>query len=200
LANEDNRKVFVPAETIGANGSVNWINHRKSNQLGRVLVMNSEGKVNQFAFVIDGTFRYFRDGEVSGSYTWNDTKSNTDFSGNVANSATLQQAVKDDTRNLSVMAYSANHFRHKVVFYGTLPTFHGISVGVRYSGTGGTRYSMVVGGNVSGYYRTTGNNNLAFISDLNDTSNPMVQDIMKILNNSDAAESYKKYIRKVREK
>ena len=195
LANEDNRKVFVPAGTIGANGSVNWMNHRKSDQLGRVLVMNSEGKVNQFAFVIDGTFRYFRDGEVSASYTWNDTKSNTDFSGNVANSATLQQAVKDDTRDLSVMAYSGNHFRHKVVFYGTLPTFHGITVGIRYSGTGGTRYSMVVGGNVSGYYRTTGNNNLAFIPDLNDTSNPQVVDIMKILNNPDAAESYKTYIR-----
>ena len=195
LANEDNRKVFVPAGSIGANGSVNWMNHRKSNQLGRVLVMNSDGKVNQFAFVLDGTFRYFRDGQITASYTWNDTKSNTDFSGNVANSATLQQAVKDDTRDLSVMAYSGNHFRHKVVFYGTLPTFHGVTVGVRYSGTGGTRYSMVVGGNVSGYYRTTGNNNLAFIPDLNDASNPMVVDIMKILDNPDAASSYKTYIR-----
>jgi len=195
LANEDNRKVFVPANTIGANGSVNWMNHRKSNQLGRVLVMNSEGKVNQYAFVIDGTFRYYGDGQITASYTWNDTKSNTDFSGNVANSATLQQLVKDDTRDLSVMAHSANHFRHKVVFYGTLPTFYGVSVGVRYSGTGGTRYSMVVGGNVSGYYRTTGNNNLAFIPDLNDRNNPQVENIMRILDNPDAAESYKKYIR-----
>ena len=196
LANEDNRKVFVPASSIGANGSVNWINHRKSNQLGRVLVMNSDGKVNQYAFVLDGTFRYYGDGEISASYTWNDTKSNTDFSGNVANSATLQQAVKDDTRDLSVMAHSSNHFRHKVVFYGTLPSFKGVNIGVRYSGTGGTRYSMVVGGNVSGYYRTTGNNNLAFIPDLNDASNPQVADIMKILNNPNAADSYKAYIRK----
>jgi hypothetical protein len=171
------------------------MNHRKSDQLGRVLVMNSDGKVDQYAFVIDGTYPYYGDGQITVSYTWNDTKSNTDFSGNVANSATLQQFVKDDTRDLSVMAYSANHFRHKVVFYGTLPSFYGVSIGVRYSGIGGTRYSMVVGGNVSGYYRTTANNNLAFIPDLNDTSNPMVVDIMKILNNPDAADSYKTYIR-----
>jgi hypothetical protein len=41
------------------------------------------------------------------------------------------------------MCYSDNHFRHKVVFYGTLPTFYG--VGVRYSGIGGTLQFIVRG-------------------------------------------------------
>lgn len=63
--------------------------------------MVSEGKVNQFAFVIDGTWRYFKDGELSFSYTWNDTKDNTSYNGNVANSATLSQMVVDDPRDLS---------------------------------------------------------------------------------------------------
>lgn len=47
---------------------------RKSTKVGRVLELVSEGKVNQFAFTVDGTWRYYKDGELSFSYTWNDTK------------------------------------------------------------------------------------------------------------------------------
>ena len=68
--------------------------------------MVSEGKVNQFAFTVDGTWRYYKDGELSFSYTWNDTKDNTSYNGNVANSATLSQMVVDDPRDLSKMTYS----------------------------------------------------------------------------------------------
>jgi hypothetical protein len=45
------------------------------------------------------------------------------------------------------MTYSDNQFRHKVVVYGSLPTFFGVSVGIRYSGIGGTRYSLLSGVN-----------------------------------------------------
>ena len=58
--------------------------------------------------------------------------------------------VKDDPRDLSTMTYSDNQFRHKVVFYGTAPSFWGISVGLRFSGIGGTRYSLAVSGNMNG--------------------------------------------------
>ena len=94
---EGNRGVYVPANTIDANGVADWKQGRKTTEVGRVLEMISEGKVNQFAFVIDGTWRYFKDGELSFSYTWNDTKDNTSYNGNVANSATLSQMVVDDS-------------------------------------------------------------------------------------------------------
>ncbi|MDR2042119.1 MAG: carboxypeptidase regulatory-like domain-containing protein, partial [Tannerella sp.] len=87
LAAEANRGVYVPAESINpANGAADWMQGRKSARIGRVLELVSEGKVNQYAFVLDGVWRYFKDGELSFSYTWNDTKDNTSYNGNVANS------------------------------------------------------------------------------------------------------------------
>jgi hypothetical protein len=196
LQAEGNRGVYVPASTITTNGTSNWMNGRKSNQVGRVLELVSDGKVNQFAFVLEGTYRYFKDGEVSASYTWNDTKDNTSYTGNVANSATLSLMVKDDPRDLSKMTYSSNQFRHKVVFYGTAPTFWGVSVGLRFSGIGGTRYSLITNGNVNGDFVTT--NDLAYVYDPNSSSTPQyIKDgIQAILDNPNAEESLKKYIRK----
>ncbi len=84
----------------------------------------------------------------------------------MANTATLGLMVKDNPRDLSKMTYSDNQFRHKVVFYGTLPSWKGFSVGIRYSGLGGTRYSLAVNGNVNGDFVTS--NDLAYIFDVND--------------------------------
>ncbi|MCF6406379.1 carboxypeptidase regulatory-like domain-containing protein [Chitinophaga filiformis] len=197
LANEGNRGVYVPDSTITvSNGATDWMKGRKSNRVGRVLELNSEGRVNQFAFVIDGTYRYWKDGEVSFSYTWNDSKDNTSYNGDVANTATLSLMVKDDPRDLRTMSYSDNQFRHKVVFYGTLPTFWGINVGIRYSGIGGTRYSLAVGGNVNGDF--VASNDLAYIFDVKDQSVPekIRKGIQGILDNPLASESVKDYIRK----
>src|SRR5690606_1338496 len=96
LANEGNRGVFVPAESIAANGQPDWQQGRISNKLGRVLELTSIGKINQFAVVLDGTYNYFRDGIVNVSYTWNDTKDNTSFNGYVVNISSLTQAVVCD--------------------------------------------------------------------------------------------------------
>jgi hypothetical protein len=169
---------------------------RKSTNVGRVLELVSEGKVNQFAFVLDGTYRYWKDGEFSFSYTWNDSKDNTSYNGDVANTATLNLMVKDDPRDLSRINYSDIQFRHKVVFYGTLPTFYGVSVGIRYSGIGGTRYSLAVNGNVNGDFVTT--NDLAYVFDINDDKVPEKYrtGINTILNNPAASETLKEYIRK----
>lgn len=166
LANEGNRGVFVPAETISTtNGNADWTRGRKTTEIGRVLELVSEGRNNTYTAIIDGTYRYFRDGQITASYTWNDSRDNTSFNGNVANSATLFQAVIDDPRDLSRMSYSNGQFRNKVVLYGTLPTFMGITVGVRYSGIGGTRYSLMVNGNVNGDFVSS--NDLAFVFDPN---------------------------------
>lgn len=186
LANEGNRGVFVPSETISTtNGNADWTKGRKTTEIGRVLELVSEGRNNTYTGIVDASYRYFKDGQVTLSYTWNDSKDNTSFNGNVANSATLFQAVVDDPRDLSRMSYSNGQFRNKVVFYGTLPTFKGITVGVRYSGIGGTRYSLVVNGNVNGDF--VNSNDLAFVFDPNSPgmSESMATAMREILANPD---------------
>ena len=195
LANEADRGVFVPLNTMPANGQGNWLQGRISDKLGRVLELTSKGKINQFAVVVDGTYQYFKDGDISVSYTYNDTKDNTSYNGNVANTATLSLPVKDDPRDLSRMSYSDNQFRHKLVIYGSLPTFYGISVGIRYSGIGGTRYNLLSGANSNADF-VAGANDLAFIFDRNNSAVPQnVRDgITAVLNNPAASQSIKNYI------
>ncbi len=194
LSNEDNRGVYVPLEKMPANGVGDWQLGRVSQRLGRVLELGSQGKVNQFAVVLDGTYQYFRDGEISASYTWNDTKDNTSYNGNVANTATLVQLVKDDPRNLSQMTYSDNQFRNKLVIYGTLPSFKGISVGFRYSGIGGTRYSLLSGANNNADF--VGTNDLAFVFDRNSPETPanIRTGLQTLLDSPTASQSLKDYI------
>lgn len=192
LPDEANRGVFVL--NMPQDGTPDWKTGRISNKFGRVLELNSQGKVNQFAVVLDATWRYFKDGEISASYTWNDAKDNTSYNGNVANSATLSLPVKDDPRNLSNMTYSDNQFRNKIVIYGTLPTFYGVTVGVRYSGIGGTRYSLLSGANTNGDFVAT--NDLAFIFDKNNPNVPqnVRNGLQAILDNPNASQSLKDYI------
>ncbi|WP_294274538.1 carboxypeptidase regulatory-like domain-containing protein [uncultured Chryseobacterium sp.] len=160
LDNEGGRGVFVPLNTVNANGTMNWKAGRINQNFGRVLELVSDGKVNQFSFVLDTSYRYFKDGEITMSYTWSDIRDNTSYNGNVANSATLFTMVESDPRNLK-MTYSDNQFRNKVVVYGNSPTFAGFTVGIRYSGIGGTRFSMTAGGNVNGDF--VDSNDLAYI-------------------------------------
>lgn len=195
LANEDNRGVFVPLNTMPANGAGDWLQGRISNKLGRVLELNSKGKINQFAVVLDGTYQYYKDGDISFSYTLNDTKDNTSYNGNVANTATLVLPVKDDPRDLSKMTYSDNQFRHKVVVFGSFPTFYGISIGIRYSGIAGTRYSLLSGANTNADF-VSGSNDLAYIFDRNNSTTPdnVRTGLETILNNPLASNSIKDYI------
>lgn len=198
LSNESNRGVFVPAASIDSKtGQPDWKDGRKSNKLGRVLELTSIGKINQYAVVFDATYNYFKDGVLTASYTWNDTKDNTSFNGNVANTATLVQPVVDDPRDLSMITYSDNQFRHKVVAYGTLPTFYGITVGVRYTGLGGTRYTIRSGANTNGDF-VTPDNDLAYIFDWSDSNVPEAirNGLNGILDNPEASQSLKDVLTK----
>lgn len=160
LDNEGGRGVFVRAADIAANGTLSWKDGRINKNFGRVLELVSDGKVNQFSFVLDTSYRYWKDGEITASYTWADIKDNTSYNGNVANSATLSTMVSGDPRNLR-MSYSDNQFRNKVVIYGNSPTIAGFTLGIRYAGIGGTRFSVTAGGNVNGDFVDT--NDLAYI-------------------------------------
>lgn len=196
LSNEADRGVFVPAASINtAKGTTDWTKGKKSTKIGRVLELNSEGKVNTYTMVVDAAYRYYKDGQVSFSYTLNDSKDNTSYNGNVANSATLVQMVKDDPRSLSEMSYSDNQFRNKVILFGTLPSVWGVSIGVRYSGMGGTRYSMVTNGNINGDF--VNGNDLAYVFDPNAASTPQaIKDgINTLLSNPDIDEGFKTYVK-----
>jgi hypothetical protein len=164
LANEGGRGVFIPTSAItnNANNSVSfdWKAGRINPNFGRVLELVSDGKVNQFSFVVDTSYRYWKDGEITASYTWSDIKDNTSYNGNVANSATLSTMIQSDPRDLR-MTYSDNQFRNKVVLYGNSPTVAGFTLGLRYSGIGGTRFSMTAGGNINGDF--VDSNDLAYI-------------------------------------
>lgn len=159
LDNEGGRGVYVPTSAIDG-AKIDWKKGRINNNFGRVLELVSDGKVNQFSFVVDTSYRYWKDGEITASYTWSDIKDNTSYNGNVANSATLSTMVQGDPRDLR-MTYSDNQFRNKVVIYGNSPTIAGFTLGIRYSGIGGTRFSMTAGGNINGDF--VDSNDLAYI-------------------------------------
>ena len=69
-------------------------------------------------------------------------------------------------------------------------------MGARFSGIGGTRYSLIVGGNVNGDF--VDSNDLAYIYNPNDPNTPqyLKDGINNILSNPDVEESTKDYIRK----
>lgn len=159
LDNEGGRGVYVPTSAING-AKIDWKEGRINKNFGRVLELVSDGKVNQFSFVLDTSYRYWKDGEITASYTWSDIKDNTSYNGNVANSATLSTMVQGDPRDLR-MSYSDNQFRNKVVIYGNSPTIAGFTLGIRYSGIGGTRFSMTAGGNINGDF--VDSNDLAYI-------------------------------------
>ena len=198
IPNEANRGVYIPVNSTPINASSgNFLDGRISKAFGRVLELNSEGKNNSYAFVYDVNYKYFKDGEITASYTWNDTKDNTSYNGNVANSATLSLPVKDDPRNLSQMAYSNAQFRHKVVFYGTAPSVVGIVFGVRFTGIGGTRYSFLSGVNSNQDF-VSGTNDLAYVFDRNAaaTAQPVKDGLNGLMNNDAVGSSFKNYIDK----
>ena len=79
--------------------------------------------------------------------------------------------------------------------YGTLPTFWGVTVGVRYSGLGGTRYTLLSGANSNADF-VAGQNDLAFIFDRNSESVPanVRTGLQAIIDNPNASPSIKDYI------
>jgi len=78
---------------------------------------------------------------------------------------------------------------------GTLPSFLGINLGARFSGIGGTRYSMIVSGNINGDFVST--NDLAYVYDpsSSSTADYLKLGIQDILDNPKVEQSFKNYIR-----
>lgn len=197
LANEANRAVFVPANTITNKGITDNVKARKTQEVGRTLMLTNGAKLRQMALIFDGSFRYFRDGYLNVSYTWNDTKDNSSYNGNVANTSTFRP-VKSDPRDLTEMNYSDNQFRNKLVIYGATPSWKGFTFGGTFRGLSGTRYSLTVDADINGDFvgGPSNDNDLAFVFDPNNASTAAAvkASMEKVLNNPD--NRAKDYIRR----
>ncbi|MFT4856952.1 MAG: hypothetical protein ACI9UV_001284 [Algoriphagus sp.] len=194
LANEANRGVFVPASTISNRGLTNWLESRKSKDLGRVLELNSVADATQYAVIFDLGMRIGKDGYLNASYTYNQAKDNSSYNCCVANTSTFLPVV-DDSRVLS-RGYSDNQFKDKVVVNAASPTWKGFVFGASLVGIGGSRYSfLVTNGSLQGDFPL--NNALAYVYDPNDPSTPenIREGINGILNDPNTTESAKKYLR-----
>ena len=202
LANEGGRGVFVPAASISSAGITNNVLGRKTQAVGRTLEFTNGAKLNSKIAIFDGEFRYYRDGYLNFSYTYNITKDNTSYNGNVANTSTFRP-IKSDPRDLSEINFSDNQFRHKVVAFGSAPTFKGFNLSGRFTGIGGTRYTLTVDADINGdFVGGPGNDNdLAFIFDPNDSKTPstLKASMEKVLSNPDnrAADYIRKHLGKI---
>ena len=196
LTNENNRGVFVPAASIGANGITNNVLGRKTQAVGRTLEFTNGATLEQAAVIFDADLRYFKDGYLNFSYTMNDARDNTSYNGNVANTSTFRP-VKSDPRDLSEINYSDNQFRHKVVFFGAAPNIKGFVFSGRFTGIGGSRYSLTVDADINGDFvgGPGADNDLAFVFDPNNPNTPasVKASMEKVLNNPD--NRAKEYIR-----
>ena len=189
LSNEANRGVFVPASSIAPNsGQTNNVLGRKTQAVGRTLMLTNGARLQTLSFIVDGEIRLPRNGSLAFSYTWNDARDNTSYNGNVANTSTFRP-IKSDPRSLDEINYSDNQFRHKLVAYGSTPSFGGVVLSVRFTGMGGTRYSLTVDGDINGDFvgGPGTDNDLAFVFD---PANPEVSQavrtsMQKVLDNPD---------------
>lgn len=71
---------------------------------------------------------------------------------------------------MSEINFSDNQFRHKLVLFGSSPSWKGFNFSGRFTGIGGTRYTLTVDADINGdFVGGPGNDNdLAFIFDPND--------------------------------
>ena len=189
LANEANRGVFVPANSIPANGQTNNVLGRKSQGVGRTLMLTNGASLRTATVVVDASIRLPKNGHLNLSYTWNDARDNTSYNGNVANTATFRP-VKTDPRDLTEINYSDNHFRHKLVMYGVSPNVKGFTLGARFSGISGTRYSLLVAGDINGDFvgQAGVRNDLAFVFDPSREETPQVvrEGMNRLLNETES--------------
>ncbi len=191
----EGREVFVPANTIPSNGRADWTESRASDLVGRTLVLNSDGILDNLALVVEGSAKIGEDGYLNASFTVNSSKDNSSYNCCVANTSTFLP-VTGDPRDLNY-GYSDNHFDTKLVVNGATPTWKGFTLGVTVVGTGGSRYSLHTSGNKSANGDFNLSNDIAYIYDPADPSTPqnIVDDYNEILNDPETTDGFKEYLR-----
>ncbi|WP_246109070.1 TonB-dependent receptor [Seonamhaeicola algicola] len=189
------RDVFVPANTIGSNGRVDWKASRKTDKVGRALLLTSDGILDQAALIINGGSKIGKDGYLNASITFNKTKDNSSYNCCVANTSTFLP-VEGDPRTLNY-GYSDNHFGSKVILNGATPTWRGFKLGLTAIGTGGSRYSFKVDNTTSVNGDFNLSNDIAYVYDPNNPNTPteIAEAYNQILNDPETTKGYKDYLR-----
>ncbi len=168
LANESNRGVFVPAASITAAGGRNPVLARPFPQFQRVLELNSDAAQHQKALIFDAALRLPRNGSISGSFTFNETRDNSSFNCCIAITSVFTP-VPSDPRVPSWGA-SNTDFRHKLVLYGAAPEVYGFQLSARIIGQSGSPWSATIAQDINGDDVGAGSsfgnqNDLAFLFD-----------------------------------
>lgn len=194
VSDSDNRPVFVPAETITESGQTDWTDGRISDRVGRTLLLTSDGILDQFAIIVEGSARIGEDGYLKASYTFNQAKDNSSYNCCVANTSTFLP-VTGDPRALNY-GFSDNNFQDKLVVNGATPTWNGLTLGFAVIGSGGTPFGFTVNSNRSANGDFNLRNDVAFINDPNDPSTPeAIRDAYNdILNDPEVPDYYKEYL------
>ena len=168
LANEAGRPVFVPAVSITAAGGRNPVLARPFSQFQRVLELRSDAAQHQKAFFVDAALRLPRNGSISGSFTFNQTRDNSSFNCCIAISSVFTP-VPGDPR-IPTWGASNTDFRHKLVLYGATPEIKGFQFSARVIGQSGSPWSATVAQDINGDDVGAGSsfgnqNDLAFVFD-----------------------------------
>jgi hypothetical protein len=180
IASDGNRAVFVPASSIPANGQTNSVNSRANPAFARVLEFRAGAGLTQRAVIIEASTSPWRDAQLGGSVTLNETRDNSSYNCCIARTASFTP-IQSDPRDISTAwGFSDNDFRHKVVAYGQLPSFWGVRLSGRFVGQSGSGFHLLVNGDVNGDDHN--NNDLAFIPDPNSpTTDPEIAAAMRRL-------------------
>lgn len=159
LANENNRGVFArpdqitPVNVNNPGVVVYPINPEVVNanpNLGRVLELNGDSDIWQRGIIFESGYIFRKGGTITGTYTLNRTEDNNSYNCCIARTSVLT-AIVDDPRDLIANRGGANtDFRHKIILFGTTPTFKNISISARYVGQSGTPWSPLVFGDIVG--------------------------------------------------
>ncbi|MGY6523033.1 MAG: outer membrane beta-barrel protein [Mongoliitalea sp.] len=159
LANENNRGVFArpdqitPVNLNNPGVVVYPINAEVVNanpNLGRVLELNGDSDIWQRGIIFESGYIFPKGGTITGTFTLNRTEDNNSYNCCIARTSVLT-AIVDDPRDLIANRGGANtDFRHKIILFGTTPTFKNISISARYVGQSGTPWSPLVFGDIVG--------------------------------------------------
>ncbi len=167
---EGGRGVFVPAAKITSAGRTNNADSRISPDLGRVLELVGDSRLEQRSLVLQGTWSLPRAASVTLSYTRNKSEDNSSFNCCIAITSTFSQNTGDPRRLADSWGPTDQAFRDKVIGAFILPSVWGFRLSGSYVGISGRPYSLIINGDVNG--DGTSNNDLAFVFDPNDPSTP----------------------------
>ncbi|WP_040669683.1 TonB-dependent receptor [Nitritalea halalkaliphila] len=118
--------------------------------LGRVLELNGDSDIWQRGIIFESGFVFKNGASLTGTYTWNRTEDNNSYNCCIARTSVLT-AIVDDPRDLVANRGGANtDFRHKIVLFGTSPTFKNMRISARYVGQSGLPWSPLVFGDIVG--------------------------------------------------